>query len=94
MLQPSRERLLRLSREIVSLFSRSRSVVLLKSRDQVEQAVSQTLSEELQRQVEREESARKRIARLRGAPKADTREWHELFRRLIEEEILRESLDT
>jgi hypothetical protein len=93
MVQPSRERLLRLAREIVSLFARSRTVVLLKSREAVEEAVCLALSEELQRQGEREENAHRRISRLRGAPKPETREWHELFRRLIEEEILRESLD-
>lgn len=93
MVQPSKERLLSLSREIVSLFSRSRSVVLLKTPEAAEQAICQALSEELQRQVQREENARKRIARLRGAPRPQSKEWHVLFRRLIEEEILRESLD-
>lgn len=93
MLQPSRERLVRLAREIVSLFGRSRAVVLIKSREAVEEAVCQALAEELQRQGEREDNARKRMARLSGLPKPNSREWHELFRRLIEEEILRESLD-
>ena len=94
MVRPSRDRLNHLARQIVDALSRSRAVVLLKEREAVRQAVAQALSDELRREEEREESARRRIAAMRNAPRANTREWEELFRRFVEEEYLREGLDT
>jgi hypothetical protein len=48
----------------------------------------------LRREEERQESARKRIAALRSGPKPRTREWEELFQKFVEEEYLREGLDS
>jgi hypothetical protein len=31
---------------------------------------------------------------MRGAPRQDTKEWEELFRKFVEEEYLREGLDS
>ncbi|HYH06696.1 MAG TPA: DUF507 family protein [Thermoanaerobaculia bacterium] len=94
MVRPSRDRLALLARELVDALARSRAVVLLKDRDVVRQAVAQLLAEELKREEEREETARKRISAMRGAPKANTKEWEELFRKFVEEELLREGLDS
>lgn len=94
MVRPSRDRLALLARELVDALARSRAVVLLKDREVVRQAVAQLLAEELRREEEREDAARKRIASMRGAPKANTKEWEELFRKFVEEELLREGLDT
>jgi hypothetical protein len=94
MVRPSRDRLNLLAREIVDALGRSRAVILLKDRESVKQAIGQALADELRREEEREESARKRIAAMRGAPKQGTREWEELFRKLVEEEYLREGSDT
>ena len=94
MVRPSRDRLALLARELVDALSRSRAVVLLKDREVVRQAVAQLLAEELKREEEREETSRKRISAMRGAPKAGSKEWEELFRKFVEEELLREGLDS
>ena len=56
--------------------------------------VHHALGEELRREEEREESVLKRIAAMRGVPKKGTAEWEQLFRKLMEEEYLRDGLDT
>ena len=94
MAHPSRDRLNQLAGELVEALSRSRSLVLLKDREVVRQAIAQALGEELRRAEEREETARRRIAMMRGAPRPNTPEWEELFRKFVEEELLREGLDT
>ena len=94
MVRPSRDRLAALARQIVDALARSRAVVLLKEREAVRQAVAQLLTDELRREEERHESARKRIAAMRPAPKPRSREWEELFQKLVEEEYLREGLDS
>jgi hypothetical protein len=94
MVRPSRDRLNHLARELVDALARSRTVILLKDREAVRQAVAQSLADELRREEEREEIARKRIAAVRDAPKPNSREWEELFRKFVEEELLREGLDS
>jgi hypothetical protein len=94
MVRPSRERLSLLARELVDALARSRAVVLLKDREVVRQAVAQALAEELRREEDCQENARRRITTMRGAPKPRTREYEELFRQLMEEEYLREGLDS
>lgn len=94
MVRPSRDRLNHLARELVDALARSRAVILLKDREAVRQAVAQSLADELRREEEREETARKRIAAMRGGPKPKTKEWEELFRKFVEEELLREGLDS
>lgn len=93
-IRPSRERLTLLARELVDALARSRAVVLLKDREVVRQAVAQALAEELRREEECQENAKRRIASMRGAPRPRTREYEELFRQLMEEEYLREGLDS
>jgi hypothetical protein len=93
-MRPSRDRLNQLAKELVDALGRSRAVILLKDREVVRQAVAQALTEELRREEDREERARRRIAALRGAPKTGTPEWEDLLRRFVEEEYLREGLDT
>lgn len=94
MVLPSRDRLAELARQIVDALGRSRAVVLLKERDVVRQAVTQVLGDELRREEEREEAARRRIAAMRRGPRPHTKEWEELFRKFVEEEYLREGLDS
>jgi hypothetical protein len=94
MLRPSRDRLDLLARDLIDALARSRAVILLKDREAVRQALVQALTDELRREEEREETVRRRIALMRGAPKARTREWEDLFRKLVEEEYLREGLDS
>ncbi|HYI11182.1 MAG TPA: DUF507 family protein [Thermoanaerobaculia bacterium] len=94
MVRPIRDRLDQLARDLVDVLARSGAVVLLKDREVVRQAVAQALAEELRREEEREDIARKRIAALSGAPKSNTKEWEALFRRFVEEELLREGLDS
>lgn len=94
MVRPSRERLSHLARELVDALARSRAVVLLRDREVVRQAVAQALAEELRREEDCQENARRRIAAMRGAPRPKTREYEELFRQLMEEEYLREGLDS
>lgn len=94
MVRPSRDRLNQLGRDLVDALARSRAVVLLKDREAVQLAASQALADELRREEEREASARKRINALRRAPRPNTAEYEELFRKFVEEEYLREGLDT
>jgi hypothetical protein len=93
MVRPSRDRFTALARQIVDALDRSRAVVLLKEREAVRQAVAQALADEVRREEEREENARRRIAAMKGAPRPRSKEWEELFRKLVEDEYLREGLD-
>lgn len=90
----SRERIERVAKELVDAMTRSRAVSLLKDRDAVRQAISHALADELKREEEREENVRRRLAAMRKTPPRGTREWEQLFRTLMEEEYLREGLDT
>ena len=94
MVRPSRDRLNALARELLDALARSHSLILLKDREVVRQAMAHALADELRREEEREESARRRIASMRHAPKNGTAQYEELFRRFVEEEYLREGLDT
>lgn len=94
MLRPSRERILQLAGDLVDALARTRAVTLLKDRDVVRHAVAQALAEELKREEEREDVARKRIAAMRRGPRPNTPEWDELFSKIVEEELLREGLDS
>lgn len=94
MVRPSRDRLNALARELLDALGRSNSLILLKDREVVRQAMAHALADELRREEEREESARRRIASMRHAPKSGTVEYEELFRKFVEEEYLREGLDT
>ena len=94
MLRPSRDRRDLLARELIDALARSRAVILLKDREAVRQALVQALTDELRREEEREETVRRRISVMRGAPKPRTKEWDDLFRKLVEEEYLREGLDS
>ena len=93
MLKISRERVEKLARELVEEMTASKTVALLKPRDNVQQAIALALAEELKREEEREETVRKRIASMRKAPSRKSPEWEQLFRSLMEEEYLREGLD-
>jgi hypothetical protein len=94
MVRPSRDRLNQLARDLLDALSRSRAVVLLKDREVVRQAIAHALTDELRREEEREESARKRIAAMHPRPKNGSAEWEELFHRFVEEEYLHEGLDS
>jgi hypothetical protein len=67
---------------------------LLKEREVVRQSIAHALADELKREEEREENVRRRLASMRKGPKPGTREYEELFRKYMEEEYLREGLDT
>lgn len=94
MVRPSRDRLNILARDLLDTLSRSRAVVLLKDREVVRQAVAHALTDELRREEERDEIARKRIAAMSPRPKPGSAEYEELFQRFVEEEYLREGLDS
>ena len=94
MLKMSRERVEKLARELVDAMTASKAVVLLKPRDNVQQSVAHALAEEFKREEEREEIVRKRIAAMKKAPSRKSPEWEDLFRKLMEEEYLREGLDS
>lgn len=87
----SRERVNQLARDLLDAMTRNRTVVLMKDREAVHQAIATALAEELKREEEREETVRKRLASMRKKP--TSRDWDELFRKFMEEEYLREGLD-
>ena len=90
----SRERVNQLARELLDAMTRTKSVALLKEREVVRQSIAHALADELKREEEREENVRRRIAGMRKGPQPGSREYEQLFRKLMEEEYLREGLDT
>ena len=90
----SRERIAQLASDLVSMMGRLASVKLLKDRDAVLQAIGASLSDEFRREEEREENVRRRMVSMVRPPARGTREYDEVFSRLLEEEYLREGLDS
>jgi hypothetical protein len=90
----SRERVNQLARELLDSMTRTHSVILLKDREVVRQSIAHALADEFKREEEREENVRKRLSSMRKGPTTGSREWEQLFRKLMEEEYLREGLDT
>lgn len=90
----SRERVNQLARDLLDAMTRTRSVVLLKDREVVRVSIAHALADELKREEEREETVRRRIATMTKSPLPGSREYELLFRSLMEEEYLREGLDT
>lgn len=83
-----------LARDLLEAMTRSQSVILLKDRDVVRQSIAHALADEFKREEEREENVRRKLAVMKRAPMPGTREWEQLFRNLMEEEYLREGLDS
>jgi hypothetical protein len=90
----SRERVTQLARDLLDAMTRTKSVALLKDREVVRQSIAHALADELKREEEREENVRNRIGSMKKAPPPGSREYEQLFRKLMEEEYLREGLDT
>jgi hypothetical protein len=90
----SRERVNQLARDLLDSMTRTHSVILLKEREVVRQSIAHALADEFKREEEREDNVRKRLSSMRKGPAAGSREWEQLFRKLMEEEYLREGLDT
>jgi len=90
----SRERVNQLARELLDAMTKTKSVILLKDRDVVRQSIAHALGDELKREEEREENVRRRIATMKRGPAPGSREYEQLFRKMMEEEYLREGLDT
>jgi hypothetical protein len=90
----SRERVTQLARDLLEAMTRTRSVTLLKEREVVRQSIAHALGDELKREEEREENVRRRIAGMKKPPASRSREYEMLFAQLMEEEYLREGLDT
>lgn len=83
-----------LARELLDSMTRTHSVILLKDREVVRQSIAHALADEFKREEEREDNVRKRLSSMRKGPAQGSREWEQLFRKLMEEEYLREGLDT
>jgi hypothetical protein len=90
----SRERVNQLARELLDAMTKTKSVILLKDRDVVRQSIAHALADELKREEEREEHVRQRLASMKKGPSTGSREYEVLFRKMMEEEYLREGLDT
>ncbi len=90
----SRERVNRLAHDLLESMLRGRTITLLKDRDVVLQAIAHALGDELKREEEREETVRQRLAAMKKGPPAGSREWEQLFRQMMEQEYVREGLDT
>ena len=90
----SRERVNQVARELLDAMTRTRSVILLKDREVVRQSIAHALADELKREEEREEHVRRRLASMKKGPPLGSREYEQLFRKMMEEEYLREGLDT
>ena len=90
----SRERVNQLARELLDAMTKTKSVILLKDREVVRQSIAHALADELKREEEREENVRRRLATMKKGPGRGSREYEQLFRKMMEEEYLREGLDT
>lgn len=90
----SRERVTQLARDLLESMTRTKAVMLLKEREVVRQSIAHALDDELKREEEREENVRRRIAAMKKGPALRSREYETLFSQLMEEEYLREGLDT
>jgi hypothetical protein len=91
----SRERASQLARELLDAMTRSKAVTLLKDREVVRQSIAHAVADELKREEEREDNVRRKIASMpRPRPAENSRDYELLFRKLMEEEYLREGLDT
>ena len=89
----SRERVNQLARELLDAMTRTKSVILLKDREVVRQSIAHALADELKREEEREENVRRRLATMKKGPAPGSRDYEQLFRKMMEEEYLREGLD-
>ena len=90
----SRERVNQLARDLLESMTRSKAVVLLKDREVVRQSIAHALADELKREEEREENVRRKLATMKKPPVVGSREWEFLFRKLMEEEYVREGLES
>jgi hypothetical protein len=90
----TRERVNQLARDLLDAMVRSRAVTLLKDREVVRQSIAHALADELKREEEREESVRRRLAVMKSPPPHGSKDWEQLFRKLMEEEYMREGLDS
>jgi len=82
-----------IARELLEAMTKTKSVILLKDRDVVRQSIAHALGDELRREEEREENVRRRIAAIKKGPEPGSREYENLFQKMMEEEYLREGLD-
>ena len=89
----SRERTNLLARELLDAMTATKAIVLLKERDVVRQSIAHAVTDELKREEEREEHVRRRIAAMGNSPLTDSREYDQLFQKLMEEEYVREGLE-
>lgn len=94
MVKFSRERVSQLARDLLDALTTKGTVVLLKDREAVRQAIATAIADEIRREEEREHSVRRRIATTPGMPDFGSKEYEEVFRKLLEEEYVRESLDS
>lgn len=90
----SRERVNQLARELLDAMTKTKSVILLKDREVVRQSIAHALADELKREEEREENVRRKLATMKKGPEPGSRDYELLFRKMMEEEYLREGLDT
>lgn len=94
MVKMSRERVEKLARDLVSMLARSRSVTFHKEIDSVQQVVAHSLAEEFRREEEREENVRKRLSSMKKTPARKSPQYEALFHKMMEEEYVREGLDS
>jgi hypothetical protein len=90
----SRERVNQVARELLDAMTKTKSVILLKDREVVRQSIAHALGDELKREEEREDNVRRRLATMKKGPERGSREYEQLFRKMMEEEYLREGLDS
>ena len=90
----SRDRVNQLARDLLDAMVKAHSVVLLKDREVVRQSIAHALADELKREEEREDNVRRKLATVKKPPVPGSRDWEVLFRKLMEEEYLREGLDS
>ncbi len=93
MLRMSRDRVSQVARELLDILTRTQSVVLLKDRESVRQAIAHALDDELKREQDREENVRRKLATIKKPPAPGSNEYDQLFTKLLEEEHVREGLE-
>ena len=94
MLKPSRDRIANIARLLLEEMQRHESVRLLKDREAVRQAIIHALTDELKQDEERHTHVSAKLAALPDAPAAGSKEWDEVFRKMMDEEYDRAGFDS
>lgn len=89
----TRERVTQLARVLLDELQRQSSVQLLRDRETVCQAIAHALFDELRRDDDRQIAVIAKIAALPDAPLPGSKNWGQMYRKMLDEEYEKEGFD-